>query len=199
MAVKKDILGPAMLLLKPRQQAFVVYYVEHPACVVSEAMGKVGYGGGNTKNLKVAGGAMLRNKKILDAIQEETGKRYRVGGLVGVHGMIEIASNPKHPDRLKACIALADRGGFGVVHESKVVHERVDLTGKALMERVRELAEKLGRDPQDYLGPNVIDVTPKLIEKEKGDAQRVIDAAVARISGIQATGQEGTGGGGSAA
>jgi hypothetical protein len=50
-------------------------------------------------------------------------------GLAGLHNLIEIASKADHPDRLKACIALVDRGFdptmWSIIHKATAAAEQL--------------------------------------------------------------------------
>jgi hypothetical protein len=56
--------------------------------------------------------------------------------------------DPNHRWHFQACVALADRAGFSPIARQEIKVEHRDLTGEALMARIRELAKKLGLDPE---------------------------------------------------
>ena len=87
--------------------------------------------------------------------------------------MIAIAEDPKHKDHFRACESLADRGGYAAQQNINVKHEHRDLTGEALMERIRTLAKKHGLDPE------------ALLKGEKTPEMRVISNGSKEIPEIQ--------------
>jgi hypothetical protein len=52
---------------------------------------------------------------------------------------------------MKAALALLDRGGFGAAQTINVNKTTTDRTGKAIMERIAALSQKLGVDPARLL------------------------------------------------
>jgi hypothetical protein len=53
--------------------------------------------------------------------------------------------------RLRVADSLLDRGGLAGLQKIAVDHTHTDLTGEALMARIRELAKKHGLDPEALL------------------------------------------------
>jgi hypothetical protein len=148
-------LGPAMRSLTGLQQRFVLLVVERPLAARGELASKAGYTG-SKEALRVTAHRLMHNPSILAAIHEETEKRVQFGGLVGIHGLIQMAQDPEHKRHFAACVALADRGGFPATTEHKVDVSHTDMTGRAMVERVREMAGRLGLDPERLLGVNSV-------------------------------------------
>jgi len=151
------MLGPEMLRLTGRQRRFVRLILEYPTAPLWKIMRHAGYGTETSSNasLRVMGCSLVHNERILAAMREETSRAIPRGAMVGIAGLIEIATDKRSPDRLKACIALADRGGFGPKTEHKVIVERTD-EGR-MLEFAERLANELGIRREKLVGPNVID------------------------------------------
>jgi predicted amidohydrolase YtcJ len=97
----------------------------------------------------------LRSEKILKAINEELDKRFRIDAIIGWRVLVEVARDKDHPKQLQAALALLDRGGFHTLHEQRVRVEHVDMTSEAMVERIRQLAQRLDMDPAALLGASV--------------------------------------------
>ena len=146
--------GPAMQALTPKRRAFVRAYLDNPSANMSVLAKVAGYVDSGNGAIRVAGHRLIHNEKILAAITEETSRRFRSGAAIGYSIVEKIALNDEHPQQLKAAVALLDRGGFQVVSQQHVTVEKHDLTGNALLERIRQLADKHGLDPQKLIGGN---------------------------------------------
>ena len=147
--------GPAMLALNQRQREFVLAYLEHPTAKGHELVAMAGYTG-QRKNRRETASRFLHAPAIIAAINEVLGKTYRGrGAAVAQDVMLTIAGNPNHPKQLQAALALADRGGFGAVVESRLTVQ--DQTSEALIARITVLAKRLGINPTRLLGGPVID------------------------------------------
>jgi phage terminase small subunit len=164
-----DSYGPAMRVLTPLQRAFVEAWVENPVINGRQAALRAGYSGHKGAE-RVQAHMNLRNERVLAAIREETDKRLRSCAPLGAAVLVEIVNNPDHPKRLKAAELLLNHGGFHTMHEQRIKVEHSDLTGEAMVERIRQFAVALGMDPQQVLGVNAPGA--KLIEAkvEKDDA-----------------------------
>jgi len=150
--------GPAMQALNERQRLFVRAMVQFPAAKAAKLARMAGYGvveGSSTRVMDQIGYRLVHDDKVLAAVHEETEKAIRRGGLVGIAGMIEIATDKNSPERLRACIALADRAGFPAKTEHKVVVEHTD--DSRMLAFAERLAGELGIGREKLLGPNVIE------------------------------------------
>lgn len=148
--------GPKMRVLTEKQRAFVMAHVEFPALSGAGAARLAGYSDAG-EGAKVRACMMLQDKKIVDAIQEQAGKKLWAISLKAA-GRVELLVDSKDDAvALKASLAILDR--VGLAPEQKVnIHQTVtDQSGKAIMERIRSLALKHGLDEQKLLGKPVVD------------------------------------------
>ena|SRR5215471_2077736 len=143
-----DELGPAMLELDERARKFVLAYCAYPQASGTELAKMAGYKQGErSQGWRSQASRLLRRPGIIAAIHECLTKTYRGrGAAIAQDVMLQIAQNPLHPQQLKAALALADRGGFGAMMESKLTVEHKDLTSDALIEKIMRLAKMLGPD-----------------------------------------------------
>lgn len=172
--------GPAMAALKTDlQRAFVTYRIQFPNCSDAEAARHAGYGG-NDNSLRRTAYKLVHDPQVQRAMQEEGWRILGDAAVQSIEIVKQIAFDPKNTiaERLKAAQIIIDRGGFAVVHQSKVTHETVDMSSKAVMERLRAAAAKLNRPLAELLGPNVIDVTPALVEKEKAEVKAEVEKEI---------------------
>ena len=145
--------GPAMLALSSLQRRFVLAFIDDPTGSASAAARRAGYSdkaGGE----RVSAHYLLHNEKILTAINEEITKRFRAGAALGHKVLVEVASDPAHPQRLRAAEMLLNRGGFGIVTEQHVKVEHTHVTSEEMTRRIEHLALRLGMDPAKVLGAN---------------------------------------------
>lgn len=161
-----------MRRLTEKQRAFVRAVVERPTAkgeTLSRVAGFENTPGGH----RVHAHRLLHSQKILDAIDEETDKRVRLGGVIGIAALVKIASNPKHKQHVRAAESLADRAGRGAVSRQEISVNHSDQTGATMVERIKQLAAVLGVNPAQLLGVNA--PAPKLIEGttalEHGDGE----------------------------
>lgn len=137
----EDQLGPAMLLLNPMQRAFVIAMVETGGDSARAAATMAGYANSNGQSSM----RLSHNPKVQAAIKEEAEARVRGGLLLGASVLQEIARDPMHKDRLKAALALMDRGGMAIVteHRMTIDDRRND---KEVVARILQLAAQAGMD-----------------------------------------------------
>lgn len=152
-------MGPAMRALDERQRAFVLAVLQYPTATRQKWTRIAGYGTEGSSSLyhRVQGHRLMSSRRIQAAIKEETDNRVKLGGAIGIAGLIAMASDPKHRHYLKACESLADRAGFSAVQKVDVKHEHTDLTGDAVRKEIARLAAKVGIEPQKLLGGSVIE------------------------------------------
>src|ERR1700687_4993056 len=113
--------GPAMEACTELERAFIEAYFEHPNYTPGQLAEIAGYAKGtNPSQLRVTGHRVIHKEKVIAAINEETSKRMRGAGFIGVVGIIKVAMNEAHKDHLKACAMLSDRTGFHALSEHKV-------------------------------------------------------------------------------
>lgn len=148
--------GPAMGRLSEKQRAFVRAALEFPTAKGEALSRKAGYQNSALGHRVMAHG-LLHNNKIIEAMDEETRKRLRFGGFVGVARLVQIAQSPKHKDHFRALEALADRGGFGASMKVDVaVDDRRPKTDAQKRARIVELAAQLGVDVERLMGANAV-------------------------------------------
>ena len=162
-----DDLSPAMARLTEQQRRFVVAVLQQTVLNASQAAEEAGYG---QAGVRVRAHELMHNPKVQAALKEEMSKRIALGAIVGIYGLQAIAADPNHKDHLKACVALADRGGYSPIVQQEIKVEHTDRTGAALMERIKELAKKHGMDAQKLLAGNVSRETQALELKAEPDA-----------------------------
>jgi hypothetical protein len=99
----------------------------------------------------------------LAAISEESGKRLRSASLLASDFLVRMIldDDVAMKDRAKVAVALLDRGGFGAAQTINVNKTTTDRTGKAIMDRIAALSQKLGVDAGRLLGP-----APAVVEGE---------------------------------
>jgi hypothetical protein len=157
----EDDVGPAMAELDERQRAFVRHALADPLAPAHSWARAAGYSDAG-EGCKVRASILLRRQKIIDALSEETGKRVRLGGWMGIEGLIQIVLQKDHPKRFEACVALADRGGFAAKTEHKVTVEHVN--DSRLVELAARFAAEFQLDRRRLLGGNVIEGEAKEIK-----------------------------------
>ena len=151
-------LGPAMSALSERQRKFVLAMVEHPGLSQTDAARMAGYS--DVKDgAKVRGHICAHHPGVQAAIREVAGLRLNANSLLAADVLIRIAADEDMPakERLKAAGMLLDRTGFGAAQTINVNKTVTDRSGKAIMERIAALSQKLGVDSKLLLGGPVVD------------------------------------------
>lgn len=170
-------LGPAMRQLTAKQQRFVIAYLEQPTQNGAEAARKAGYSmvGKSGAGVRVEAMRQLRNERVLAALREETDKRFRADAVIGRSVLLEIALDTQHPAvaRLKAATALLDRGGFHSMSEQRITVDHRDMTGDAMIERIKQLAIELGMDATKLIGHNA--AAPPALEVDYSEVAEPIE------------------------
>ena len=161
--------GPAMSLLDERRQLFVENVLSQRGKPnYAQAAREAGYSD-SSEACKVLAFKFMRHPKIIAALHEESRRRFTILGYHAVIGLADIADNAKHPDHYKALTQLADRFGYAAVTEHNVKVQHTDLTGQAILERIRALAAKHGLDQAKLIGGNV------------ADGQQVVEATAVEV------------------
>jgi len=146
------VFGPAMLALTELQRRFVLAMASDPLGSAADWAREAGYS--DIKDgAKVRAHHLLKNPAVEAAVLE-VGKQMlaTVGPVLAAHGLIRMASNPKHKNHARAVEMLANRVGL---HEVQEVHvHRTDQTGEAMIGRIKELAGRLGLDADKLIGGN---------------------------------------------
>ena len=143
----EDSLGPCMLALTQKQRQFVVELCHGPVGYGSEirACKAAGYQG-TENSLKVTAHQVLHNEKVQAALREVGGKIIRAEAFQSIRTTAEIARDIAHKDRLKANLALMDRGGFTVETIHHVTVEHIDRNKQAIEELEAFLRLGVARD-----------------------------------------------------
>jgi phage terminase small subunit len=151
-------LGPAMQVLPERQRKFVLAYISlgqngfrNNALAAREA----GYTG-TPGALRVTGHRLSHDPNIQAAIMEEAKKRVCLAAaVVATPVLADIAMDKDIPaqHRIRAAIALADRGGMPAVSEQRVSVEH-SVNREKMEELVGRLAAEIGVDPAKLIGVN---------------------------------------------
>lgn len=158
-----DLLGPCMMALTDKRRAFVRAMFENPTGSREEWAIAAGYSDRAEGGARVRAFEAYHNPKVQAAITEYGRTLFGTEGMVlALSGMLTIARNPNHPQHAKILELIANRVGFGEKQQIEVTHR--DLTGDALIERIRYLESKYGNSA----------LSQKLIE---GEATEIKDAA----------------------
>lgn len=151
-------LGPAMSALTERQRAFVMAMIEVPGCSHAEAARRAGYSDAS-EGAKVRGHYLAHNPAVQAAIREEASKRLNAASLTAAGVLLKLLTDDevKPKDRITAAGMLLDRSGFGAAQTINVNKTVTDRSGKAIMERIAALSQKLGIDTSKLLAGPVVD------------------------------------------
>jgi phage terminase small subunit len=155
--------GPAMMALNPAMRRFVLALIDNPAAPQWKAAEAAGYSPNSNGSLRVCAHRLTHDDRVLAAISEESGKRLRSASLLASDFLVRMIldDDVAMKDRAKVAVALLDRGGFGAAQTINVNKTTTDRTGKAIMERIAALSQKLGVDAGRLLGP-----APAVVEGE---------------------------------
>lgn len=170
--------GPAMAACSEMQRAFIEAYFEHPNYSGGQLAEIAGFSSGNinkSSQLRVTGHRLMHNEKVIAAINEETSKRLRGAGYIGVVGIVKVALNESHKDHLKACAMLADRTGFHALSEHKVtVDDKRPQTKKELIDATKTVLAELGMSVEEAnafikksTGEDAVDAEFSVVEDEE--------------------------------
>lgn len=158
--------GPAMLALSERQRLFVLALLLQSGPRNNAAAAREAGYSDHLEAAKVAGFHLVRNEKVVAALQEETRRRMDGSALVASNVLIAIMEDEDLPakERRAAAVAMLDRTGFGASQNINVHKTVVDRTGTAMAARIEALALRLGLDPAALLGVNAAPAPVKLID-----------------------------------
>jgi phage terminase small subunit len=166
--------GPAMNALTERQRLFVLALIDNPQAARHHAARAAGFSAVSEGSLRVCAHRLMHDDRVLAALSEETGKRFRSASLLASDFLVRMLMDEEVPmkERAKVAIAISDRGGFGAAQTINVNKTTTDRTGKAIMERIASLSQKLGVDPGKLLaGP----------EPSKLSSPPVVDAEFSEV------------------
>jgi hypothetical protein len=143
-----------MRALTEIRRRFVQIYIERPTASVTAICRAAGYstGGKSGVGIRTEAVRLLKNEKVLRAINEQLEKAFRGDAPIGRAVLLEIALDKEHPQRLRAAEALLGRAGFPLLSEQKISVTHTDLTSEGMIERIKQLAFELGVDATKLLG-----------------------------------------------
>lgn len=174
-----DEWGPCMAALTEKQRNYIKAMACDPFGNPTAWARAAGYS--DIKDgAKVRAHGLAHSPKIEAAVQEYSrALLHREGPMLAVAGLLRIARNESHPKNLQALDSLADRMGLARTTEHTVNVAHVDMTGAAMLERIRALAAKHGMDPAALLGPNTVEgefteIGGSLTSKTAGGSQELV-------------------------
>lgn len=161
--------GPAMAALSPLMRGFVLALIENPTAPRHEAARAAGYSPVSNLSLRVTAHRLMHDDRVIAAISEETGRKLRSSTLIASSFLerMMLDEGVSMKERAKVAVAILDRTGFGAAQTINVNKTVTDRSGKAVMARLQELANKHGLDATKLLGPAVVDA--EFSEVEAGE------------------------------
>lgn len=144
-------LGPKMRALTDRQRLFVMELVQDPTISGAEAARRAGYSD-SSQAAKVVACNLRQDKRIIEAMHELAGRRLRGVALKAAHRVDQMLDSKDERVVLKAALGVFDRVGFGAQSTVNVNQTTTDLSGKAIMDKIAALGERLGVDTTMLLG-----------------------------------------------
>jgi hypothetical protein len=146
--------GPKMAALSERQRRFVEIMIEQPAITRHKAVELAGYQNSNPEGAghRVTAHRLMHDDRILAALHEQAGRRLRSHSLMAADALVGLLASDDPKIQLKAAVMLLDRVGFGAQQNININQTVTDNSGKAIMERIRALADKHGVPMQQLLG-----------------------------------------------
>jgi phage terminase small subunit len=164
--------GPEMAALNERQRRFVMAMIEYPGITQWQAAELAGYSASSNVLLRKTGHFLTHNPAVQVAIRAEAGKRLNSASLTAANVLMALLTDEavEAKDRIKAAGMLLDRSGFGAAQTINVNKTTTDRTGKAIMERIAALSQKLGVDSARLLsaGPQEPVVDAEFSEVKDG-------------------------------
>lgn len=158
LTVDERFMTPSMLALSSKQRAFVMAMARNPLGTATEWARDAGYSD-KANGARVRGFEAYHNPKVQAAIGDVAKATLgSLGPLLAVHAVLSMARNAEHPQHSRAVEMILNRTGFAEKQQIEVVHR--DLTGDALLERIRMLAEKHGVALDALPAPKVIEHVP---------------------------------------
>jgi phage terminase small subunit len=172
--------GPAMRALSAKQRAFVEFYLlEAPARgAQTNAARRAGYGTPKSSCFSMARSALqlIRNPKVVDAINEEARKMLRAAAPEATNALLNIVRDPEHKDHIRAVDMILKRTDPEVTTANiNVSHRIVDADTEALEEL--RAARALGATRETLLSLFGGNGLSRLERLEQADIARRADAA----------------------
>lgn len=153
--------GKVMASLPPQYRQFVIELMDlgvtkEAAKQAAEAVGFHPY----------SGYRLLRDKRIIAAINEEAETKFAAGALLGIKTLIEIASDEQHKDRYKAAKDLAAINGFSP--EQKITVKHIAPDPKKQIEEIKAWAKEMDL-PISKLLPGIDIAEGEFVEIQRED------------------------------
>ena len=145
--------GPKMSALTEKQRRFVEVLLEQPGISRHKAAELAGYQN-SPGGMRVYAHRLMHDDRVIAALHEQAGRRMRSNSLVAANVLVDLMESPDTKDevRLKAAGMLLDRVGFGAQQNININQTVRDESGKAILQRIEQLAGKLGVPVAGLLG-----------------------------------------------
>lgn len=129
-----------MRALTERRRRFVLAMAADPLAPHSDWARAAGYSD-TGEGCKVRASIMLQDEKVKAAVREVAQATLGTAGpMMAVKALLDVVAMPAHDQRIKAAEAILNRIGMGEKQQIEITHR--DLTGDALIERIRFLEAK---------------------------------------------------------
>lgn len=148
--------GPKMQVLNDRQKRFVLALVEDPMMSKAEAARVAGYSDVKA-GCKVRACELMQDKRVVDALHEQAGKRLWSVSLKAAAKVENMIDSDDEKVALKASLAVLDRVGWAAQQNININQTVTDHSGKGILKRIEELADRLGVPTAGLLGGPVVD------------------------------------------
>lgn len=156
--------GPAMKKCTPNERAFVAAMFAFGCQNYTDAAMATGRFS-SRDSAQAASSRWMHSKRVLDALDEYTRVTMRGGLAIATRALLDIASDPTNPNRLKAASELLNRNGHIVETISRHIHEQDHTSTKELLHEIGDLARQLGVDPAKLLGATRAEVVDAEFEE----------------------------------
>lgn len=141
-----------MLALNVAQRRFAIAAVMYPLAKDFQIAKAAGYSDRSHGALRVTAHRLFHDEAVLAAIKECADKEIRGSAMLGIATIKKIVRNDLHKDQLKAAQTLVGLAGFTIDQNINVKQTITDQSGKAIMDEIARLANKLGVPLQQLLG-----------------------------------------------
>lgn len=169
---EESSLGPAMRALNPAQRRFAMAAVMFPLAKDWQIAKAAGYLDRSHGALRVTAHRLFHDEKVLAAIKECADKEIRGSALLGLATMKKIARLDGHKDQYKAAHDLVGLAGFTIDQNINVNQTIKDQSGKAILEEIGRLAQKLGVPLDRLLGAPAAEPAAPVIDGEFEEVDR---------------------------
>jgi phage terminase small subunit len=143
--------GPKMQALDDRRKRFVLALVEDPMISGAEAARRAGYSD-VAEGAKVRAHGLMHDKRVVEALQEQAGKRLWSVSLKAAGRVETMIDSDDEKIALKASLAVLDRVGWAAQQNININQTVTDQSGKGILKRIEELADRLGVPKAGLLG-----------------------------------------------